>query len=350
MKKSDDEAKGTRELVYVNDFDHGICRRRCGRGFTYVSEQGKTITSARSRKRIKGLAIPPAWTDVRICSDPRGHIQAVGRDAAHRRQYIYHPDWDYIRSETKYDRMQLMAEKLPRIRSRVCRDLDGKQLNRERVIAAVIRLIDKTRIRVGSVEYARTNGSHGATTLTASHVECNGFTVALRFPGKSGQRYETEFNDQRLAKVVHRCEEIDGQFLFCYRDEDGTERPVDSTAVNEYLREAAGDPVTAKDFRTWWGTVFALKALSGRATCELSAHERRKAVSEAVTEVAELLGNTPAICRESYIHPGLLQAFADGMLSGLLKRAQRRATRRSGLTADESRLVALLPLLGGHRT
>lgn len=336
---------GKAGLTYVNDFSRGITRRRCGRGFTYIASSGQRITSARTRSRIEALTIPPAWHDVWICSRARGHIQAVGRDERGRRQYVYHERWHAISEATKYERMHLVAAVLPRIRRRVRRDLGLTGLPKHRVLAAVVRLMDKATIRVGNVEYAKQNRSYGATTLKHDHVELHGITISLSFPGKSGRRSEIEIDDAKAAKVVHRCQEIDGQFLFCYRSDDGAYESVDSTDVNAYLHEIADEPVTAKDFRTWWGSVTALSALLEQVDAE-APPQRRRALSAAVATTAAALGNTAAVCRKSYIHPGLTSAFLAGELDGMLDKAERMSQDTpSELTVDEIKFMKLLPLL-----
>jgi DNA topoisomerase I len=334
-------------LRYVNGYETGIRRRRCGNGFSYVSATGRTIRSQRERKRIGALAIPPAWQDVWICPTGRGHIQAMGRDADGRLQYIYHERWQAVSAATKYDRMHLMAELLPRIRRRVRRDLAGKALTQERVLAAVVRLLDKAHLRIGNQSYARQHGSRGATTLTPDHVEVDRFRISLAFPGKSGKEQEIEFHDEKTARVIRQCEEVDGQFLFCYHNGSGRLHAVDSTEVNAYLREISEQSITAKDFRTWWGSVIALAALTGQDERQLSPTARRKAIVAAVAETAEALGNTPAVCRSSYIHPAILAAFETGELSSLNRRAAaNRSDTTPELTIDEHRFARLLPRLG----
>lgn len=330
-------------LIYVNDFDHGITRRRCGRGFTYLTPTGKTVTSERTRQRIESLVIPPAWRDVWICPRATGHVQAVGRDEEGRKQYIYHPKWQAISSATKYDRMHLMAELLPRVRRRVRRDLRGRKLTERRVLAAVVRLIDMAHLRVGNEFYAKKHGSRGATTLTPQDVEVHRFTVSLEFPGKSGRRQAISFTDKKVAQVIRRCEEISGHHLFCYHD-DGADHPIESTHVNHYLREICRESITAKDFRTWWGSVVALGSLA-QADAELNAGQRKKAVAGAVTAAAEALGNTKAVCRSSYVHPGILAAGESGELARLIAKADRRGDARRELTVDENRFANLLPHL-----
>lgn len=270
----------------------------------------------------------------------------MGRDEAGRRQYIYHPRWRAISSATKFDRLHLIADVLPRMRRRVRRDLNREQLDRHRVLAAVMRLIDKGNIRVGNQRYTEEHGSRGATTLTPDHVEVEGFRISLDFPGKSGQRREVEFSDSKTAEVINQCEDIDGQHLFCYQDADGDNRVIESTDVNEYLRDITGQTVTAKDFRTWSGSVIVLAALA-TAPEEENAASRKKKVNAAIEAAAAALGNTKTVCRNSYVHPGILAAGESGELASLLTSASTVAARRklSELTNDERLFAAVLPLL-----
>lgn len=331
-------------LYYVNDFDRGIQRRRCGRGFTYVGLTGKTITSGRTRERIESLVIPPAWEDVWICPKPNGHIQVRGKDEAGRTQYLYHEAWQAVSTTAKYDRLQMIAELLPRIRRRVRKDLNRKGLHRQRVLAAVVRLLDKAHLRVGNEQYVRERGSRGATTLASKHVDVDGFQVSLDFPGKSDQRQKLEFRDRKIAKVIRQCAELNGQFLFSYANDQGKPARIDSTHVNDYLHEIAGEHVTAKDFRTWWGSVAALEALQG-LPIESTEKERKQKAREAVTVAAEQLGNTRAVCRNSYIHPGLLAAAENGELPKMIKKAAAASAEEQELTQAENLLTALLPHL-----
>lgn len=331
-------------LVYVNDFDAGISRQRCGRGFTYKSSSGRTISSKRTRQRIESLVIPPAWEDVWICSLSNGHIQARGVDEDGRTQYIYHEKWNAISQATKFDRMQLFSELLPRIRRRVRKDIKHRSLNRERVLACVVRILDKAKIRIGSQRYARKRGSRGATTLQSDHVEVSGPLVTLDFPGKSGKRQQVEFNDRKVANVIRRCDVIDGQFLFLYLDGEGNESSVTSSDVNDYLQEIADQRVTAKDFRTWWGSVTALAELADMDG-QLPKTRRKKRTVAAVKAAADVLGNTPAVCRKSYIHPAILAAAETGELPQLVTRAQRSGKSNREWTVDETLLARLLPHL-----
>lgn len=333
-------------LRYVNAFDVGYSRRRCGKGFTYLSTRGKTLRSARTRKRIKALAIPPSWEDVWICPRGNGHVQATGRDESGRRQYIYHPDWRAVSAAHKFDRLALVATVLPRVRRRITRDLREKNLSKSRVVAAAVRLIDRAGLRVGSALYTERHGSHGVTTLHDEHVTVDGVQISLDYPGKSGRRRDIDLSDKRVAEVVDRCEDIGGQFLFCYRDESDRYAPIDSSDVNEYLHEAAKEPITAKDLRTWLGSVTALANLSEEALPKTTG-ARKKRIVRAVDVTASELGNTRSVARESYIHPALLAAAQSGELEQLLG-ASGAPTKRSnvrGLTLEESRLAALLPLL-----
>ena len=330
-------------LRYVNDFDKGYSRRRCGKGFTFLSIHGKTIKSTRTRKRIQELAIPPSWQDVWICPRADGHIQAMGRDDAGRRQYIYHERWRTVSDVVKFDRLDLMIKVLPRVRRRVRRDLSQKTMSRELAVAAAVRLIDKAHMRVGNELYTERHGSRGVTTLRDEHVAIDGVAISLDYPGKSGRQREIDINDAKVARVIERCEDIDGQFLFCYRDDDGRYAPIDSTDVNEYLEQVAKCPITAKDFRTWAGTVTAFADLSSEALPR-TVNARKKRVIRAVDETAKALGNTRSVARGGYIHPALLAAAETGELIELLDAAGTVPEIRE-LTRDECGFAALLPLL-----
>lgn len=326
-------------LKYVNDFADGISRRRCGRGFTYLLPTGRTLRSKRIRSRIEDLVVPPAWEDVWISPDSKGHIQARGRDQAGRVQYIYHEHWLAVSKATKFDRMARVAEVLPRIRRRVRKDLNCNSVTRERVLAAVLRLIDKANLRIGNNQSVK---ARGATTLEAEHVSLDQFRVSLEFPSKSGQRREVEFSDQKVAKVIRGCEELDGQYLFCYEVESAEPRRVDSTDVNEYLREIADEEVSAKDFRTWWGSVTALSQLKN-LTDEATSAQRKSACRAAVRRASCALGNSVAVCRKSYVHPGLLSAAKSGELPCMI--ADVEAVSISELSQDEVLFKGLLPQL-----
>jgi DNA topoisomerase-1 len=284
---------------------------RSGRGFGYRDPDGRTLRDPATLTRIRALAVPPAWTDVWICPDPDGHLQATGRDARGRKQYRYHARWRSRRDESKFERILVVARLLPRIRRRVDRDLALRTLSREKVLAAIVRLLELTLIRVGNEEYARLNQSFGLTTMRDRHVSVAGSSVRFRFRGKSGRQHEVDLRDRRLATVVRRCQELPGQELFQYLGDDGEPRDVTSDDVNAYLREAAGADVTTRDFRIWSGTVLAYRALRDLEPAD-GLHAAKRNVIEAVRISADGLGNTAAVARRSYIHP----AVVDGYLAG----------------------------------
>jgi DNA topoisomerase-1 len=320
------EAAADAGLRYVTDDRPGIARRRRGRGFSYVAATGETITDTATRNRIARLAVPPAWTDVWICADPRGHVQATGRDARGRKQYRYHERWRQVRDADKYDKLQQFGRLLPDLRSTVDRDLGRAGLPRQKALALVVRLLDDTMIRVGNDEYALANGSYGLTTMGPEHVDVDGATVAFAFVGKGGQRHEVSVQDRRLARLVRRCSELGGQTLFGYVDADGELVDLGSSDVNEYLRAAAdGLDVTAKDFRTWGGTctVAGELATAGQPGTE---RETEATILAAIDTAAAVLGNTRTVCRSCYVHPAVLDSYRDGQLDDEWRRA--RATKR----------------------
>jgi DNA topoisomerase-1 len=300
-------------LRYVNDTLPGIRRRRTGKSFRYIGPDGAPVRDQRALERIKSLGIPPAWTQVWICPLPNGHIQATGRDAKGRKQYRYHPRWREIRDETKYTRLVAFGEALPRIRDQVERHMALPGLPREKVLATVVRLLEMTLIRVGNAEYARENHSFGLTTMRDKHVQIRGARLQFHFRGKGGRLHEVDLRDRRLARIVQRCKDIPGYELFQYLDDEGQRRTIDSSDVNAYLREISGQDFSAKDFRTWAGTVLALLALQEQGACAGPTQAKRR-VAQAVKVVAEQLGNTPAICRKHYIHPLVIDAYIDGSL------------------------------------
>jgi DNA topoisomerase-1 len=330
-------------LRYATDARPGISRRRSGRGFTYRDADGATIRDRETLARIRALAIPPAWNEVWICPWPNGHIQASGRDARGRKQYRYHAGWQHRRGTDKFDRMLAFAEALPRIRGRCDADLARPGLAREKVLAAVVRLLELTLIRVGNDEYARLNRSFGLTTLRDRHARIDGPAVRFRFRGKSGKPHEVGLRDRRLAGVVRRCQELPGQELFQFVDEDGEVRDVASEDVNAYIRDASGGDFTAKDFRTWAGTVLAYRALRALQPHSGDRSPQRNVV-EAIRQTADQLGNTPAIARGSYVHPAVLEAYLAGSIRGaLVEAAEEQATPPSGATPrEESAVRALL--------
>ena len=323
-------------LRYVSDRLPGIRRRRAGRGFSYRGTDGRPVRDPGTLTRIRRLAVPPAWTDVWICTLPNGHLQATGRDARGRKQYRYHADWRRVRDEAKYDRLLAFGMALPSIRAQVSADLARHGLERERIVAAVVRLLDTTLIRVGNEEYARENDSFGLTTLRSYHVRVDGSRLLFRFRGKSGKRQAVATRDRRLAVLVRRLQELPGQVLFQYLDGDGAPRVVASDDVNRYLGRVSGQPFTAKDFRTWAGSVLALHAL-GRRQPPGSEREARRRLRETVEWVARLLGNTPAVLRQSYLHPAVVDGFRQGRLP------QPPAVEPAGGLRGEER--ALLELL-----
>jgi DNA topoisomerase-1 len=324
-------------LRYATDARPGISRRRAGRGFSYRDPDGSLVRDRATLERIRRLAIPPAWTDVWICPLPNGHLQATGRDARGRKQYRYHVLWRARRDDDKFTRLIDFARVLPRIRAQVETDLARPGLVREKVLAAVVRLLETTLIRVGNEEYARLNRSFGLTTLRSRHARVTGTAIHFRFRGKSGRQAEVGLRDRRLAALVRRCQDLPGQELFQYVGPDGEAHDIRSDDVNEYLREISGADISAKDFRTWAGTVLAYRALRGAepATEEPAA---RRSVVEAVRLTADRLGNTPAVARRSYVHPAVLEAYAEGEIP------RRRSVMPDELAdpAEEAEVVALL--------
>ena len=302
-------------LRYVSDSKPGIQRKKSGKGFRYVDANGKPVRDTETLTRIKSLVIPPAWVDVWICPQPNGHLQATGRDARGRKQSRYHPRWREVRDETKYERMMLFGEVLPAIRERVQHDLSLPGLPREKVLGTIVRLLETTFIRVGNEEYARDNKSYGLTTMRNKHVDVEGSTVRFKFKGKSGVHHDVDLNDRRLARIVKRCLDLPGYELFQYLDEDGKHHAVDSADVNAYLSEITGQHFTAKDFRTWAGTVLACTLLREFDTFE-SDTQAKKNVVQAIKSVSSRLGNTPSVCRRCYVHPAVLEAYMGG---GMLK-------------------------------
>ena len=328
-------------LKYVTDDSPGLRRRRSGKGFTFTNLDGKPVRDRNELARIKGLVIPPAWTDVWICPDPRGHIQATGRDARGRKQYRYHAEWRTTRDESKFERMLAFSEALPRIRERVDHDLARHGLPREKVVAAVVRLLESTLIRVGNEEYAQANKSFGLTTMHDRHVAINGSDLRFSFRGKSGKRHDVHLRDRRLATVVKRCRDIPGHELFQYLDDDGKRQTIDSSDVNAYLHEITGEHFTAKDFRTWAGAVLCACQLSGIASCD-SETAAKKHIVEAVKCVSERLGNTPSVCRKAYIHPAIFTAFLEGSLARAFVSDGESLDSPHALAAEERAVVKLL--------
>jgi DNA topoisomerase-1 len=328
-------------LRYTSDRRPGIRRVRKRAGFRFVGPGGRPITDREDLRRIRALVIPPAWEEVWICPDPRGHLQATGRDARGRKQYRYHARWRQVRDETKYHRMIRFAQALPAIRRHTDAALRKAGLTRHKVIAAVVQLLEKTLIRVGNDEYARDNNSFGLTTLRDGHVEIDGGTVRFSFKGKSGVEHEVDLADRRLARIVKACRDIPGYDLFQYYGENGERQSIGSGDVNAYLKEIAGEDFTSKDFRTWAGTVLAAQLLREFDHAPSEARLKRNVV-KAVEGVAKRLGNTKAVCRKCYIHPAVLDAYMDGSMLKTVAQRARRAARSGELTEGEMHVLALL--------
>jgi DNA topoisomerase I len=332
-----DEVAAAAGLRYVNDGEPGLRRELAGGAFRYRTPQGRLLKSRAELERIRRLAIPPAWSDVWICADADGHLQATGRDARGRKQYRYHPRWREVRDETKYERMLAFGQALPPLRAELERCLALPGLPREKVLAAVVRLLERTHIRVGNPEYARDNKSYGLTTMRDQHVRIDGGAIRFSFNGKSGVRHTVSLSDRRLARIVARCRDLPGQHLFQYLDEHGERQALGSSDVNAFLRAATGQPFTAKDFRTWAGSVLAA-ALLREAPPEERERDAKRQVNEAIVQVAARLGNTPTVCRRCYVHPAVIEAYLEGSLHERLADAPPIA----GLDDDEAALMALL--------
>jgi DNA topoisomerase-1 len=328
-------------LRYVSDAKPGIRRKRAGKGFSYVGVDGRPVRDKATLARIRSLAIPPAYTDVWICPTADGHLQATGRDARGRKQYRYHPRWREVRDETKFGRMLAFSEVLPRLRSRLEEDLAKPGLPREKVLATVVRLLECTAIRVGNDEYARSNRSFGLTTLQDRHVEISGSTLRFEFRGKSGKVHRVALSDRRLARIVARCQALPGADLFQYEDDDGKQVAIGSGDVNDYLRDITGEEFTAKDFRTWAGTLQAVAALEavGPATTQ---REAKATILRAIDQVAGRLNNTRAVCRKYYVHPAVLETYQAGTLHEALQNGGPPKSTASALRPEEQAVVRLL--------
>jgi DNA topoisomerase I len=335
------EAARVAGLKYVSDTGPGIRRERDGTGWRYVDPSGHLVHDPATLERIRSLAIPPAYTDVWICPDPLGHIQATGRDARGRKQYRYHPRYREVRDETKFGRMAAFSEALPRIRRRVDSDLARRGLPRERVLSAVVRLLESTGIRIGNEEYARVNHHYGLTTLREEHVAVEGATMRFQFVGKEGKPYRCHVTDRRLARIVQHCQSLPGEELFKYVDDSGALQAIDSGDVNAYLREIGGERFTAKEFRTWAGTMLAADALR---TVEVPRTERgaKSAILRAIDQVAEQLNNTRAVCRKYYVHPAVPDAFRSGILRETVVSPRGPRPGANGLDPFEAEVVSLL--------
>jgi DNA topoisomerase I len=321
-------------LRYVSDREPGIVRRAAGRGFQYLDAKGAKVRDAETLERIRSLVIPPAWTDVWICPRVDGHLQAVGRDARKRKQYRYHDSYRQIRDETKFTRMAAFGAALPHIRRQIRKDLSSRGMCKQKILAAIVQLLDSVAIRIGNEDYARQNDSFGLTTLRNDHVDITGQTIHFHFRGKSGQFHKVKLTDRRLAAVVRKCQCLPGQELFLYKNDDGEIVKIHSDDVNEYLDGLTKEKFTAKDFRTWKGTtemILALRALGPAG----NAGEAKKKITEAVKMTAQKLGNRPAACRAYYIHPAIPEAFIDGRLFGGFEKAKISATSENSLRPEE---------------
>jgi DNA topoisomerase-1 len=337
-------AKAAR-LHYVMDDELGIARKKAGSGFRYISPDGKNITDEAELERIGALRIPPAWTDVWISTYPNGHIQATGRDAKGRKQYRYHERWTDRRNLVKFSRMIAFGEALPALRDHIQQDLKQQGLPREKVLATIVELLDTTRIRIGNQEYAKANESYGLTTLRDKHVNVSGSTLRFHFRGKSGKEHEIDVKDKRLARIVQQAKDVPGKELFQYIAEDGSHHPIASNDVNAYLHEITGQDFTAKDFRTWGGTMLAILAFQECEPCETFT-QAKKNVTATVKRVAEELGNTPAVCRKYYVHPLVVEAYTDGTLTKALE-SIKLPTSANGLRPEDRLVIEVLRKLEG---
>ena len=330
-------------LSFVSDTDAGITRKRRGTGFQYRLPSGEVVTDRAQLARIRKLAIPPAWTEVWICPSAEGHIQATGRDARGRKQYRYHAEWHRVRDEAKYGRLLTFARALPRIRSTVDSHMRERGLGRNKVLATVVHLLETTLIRVGNREYAKANKSYGLTTLQDRHADFSGSTIRFKFRGKTGKEWRLKVSNRRVARIVRSCQELPGQHLFQYEDDDGNVCQVSSADVNAYLREIGGSDITAKDFRTWAGTVLATMALAEFEKFD-SATAAKRNIRSAIGTVASRLGNTLTICRKCYVHPEVLKCYLEGELVSSLQQKIRKELREqiSVLRPEEAATLVLL--------
>jgi DNA topoisomerase I len=330
-------------LRYVTDDLPGITRKRNHKGFRYFDPQGRPLRHNENLRRIKSLAIPPAWNHVWISPWADSHLQATGRDARGRKQYRYHPRWREVRDQTKFDRMSVFGRALPILRRRLRRDLARAGLPREKVLATVVKLLEATLIRIGNEEYARHNRSYGLTTMRSKHVKVKGAKIQFEFRGKGGKPFNLDLNDRRLARIVNHYQELPSQELFQYVDEEGQHRTINSSDVNDYLHQVTGEDFTAKDFRTWAGTVLAARALRENRQVDSKAHTKRNLIN-AIETVAKKLGNTRSVCRNCYIHPAVIDSYLDGSLLNGLNQKTDHNTEQSldRLNSDESAVLVIL--------
>jgi DNA topoisomerase I len=345
LSRDNTEAARQAKLRYVNDSIPGIGRIRKGKGFIYVFK-GRRIEDEQELTRIRKLVIPPAWTKVWICPYPNGHIQATGLDLRNRKQYRYHPDWNNLRNETKFHRLLEFGKVLPALRLKVEEDLARRDLGQNRVLATIVSLMERTYIRIGSEDYNKLYGSHGITTLKDNHVEVKGSEVRFSFVGKKGVAQSVTLKNRRLAHIVQQCKDIPGKELFQYYDENGQRQPVDSGMVNDYIKDGTKGDFTAKDFRTWAGTLNLLRSLRSLGAA-VTVTECKKKVVQALDEVSKKLGNTRAVCRKYYVHPGLIDLYEKNNLSRYLKELDEieEPDLQAGLTSDEKVLARILKTL-----
>jgi len=336
------DAAETAGLLYVSDEEPGIRRKKAGKGFTYVGPDGKKVSDETTLKRIRSLAIPPAYTDVWICPKANGHIQATGRDAKGRKQYRYHPAFREVRESTKFEHMIEFAQALPAIRKTIDEHMSLRGLPREKVLATVVHLLENTLIRVGNSDYAKQNKSYGLTTLRDPHVKVDGTELRFQFKGKSGKSWRLSVKDRRIAKIVKACQDLPGQDLFQYLDEEGQQQSVTSADVNAYLKEITGRDITAKDFRTWAGTVLAALALTEFEEFDNEARAKKN-IRQAIEKVSSRLGNTPTICRKCYVHPEVFNCYLEGSLLLEVKEEVEAELRDlAGLKPEEAAVLTLL--------
>ncbi|WP_083674138.1 DNA topoisomerase IB [Pontibacter lucknowensis] len=328
-------------LIYTSDEKPGITRKKAGTGFYYLNNKGDKVTDEKALERIKKLVIPPAWTEVWIAKSARGHLQATGRDDKGRKQYIYHPEWQKARNLTKFGRMITFGKSLPALREQVQQDIQSRKLDKRKVTALVVSIMDNALIRIGNRAYAKSNKSYGLTTLRDRHVTFNGSTVTFSFVGKKGVEQKIDLKDRRLAQLVKKCKDIPGYDLFQYYDEDGERQTLESGDVNEYLRDVTAHDFTAKDFRTWGGTVRMVECLE-RVIDDNPEIDKEKGIKEAVKEVAKGLGNTPTVCSKYYIHPEVVNLFREDKLLGFLKKHDPTKSKNKHLSSMETFVLKML--------
>jgi DNA topoisomerase-1 len=328
-------------LRYTSDEKRGYTRKRSGKNFHFIDEKGERISEEKVLERLKKLVIPPAWEDVWICKSAKGHLQVTGRDEKGRKQYIYHPEWQQARSLTKFGRMIEFGKRLPQLRESIQEDISSRKLDRRKVTALVLSLMDNALIRIGNRHYAKSNKSYGLTTLRDKHVEVNGSSIRFSFRGKKGVEHEIDLEDKRLARLVKQCRDIPGYDLFQYYDENGERQTLESGDVNEYLREVTEEEFTAKDFRTWGGTVKMVECLESVLEQDPEL-DKEKSIKEAVKEVAKGLGNTPTVCSKYYIHPEVVNLFREDKLLKYLKRHDAEAPKTPYLSGTEELVLKML--------